>query len=335
VKRLAFIRRAYLPVVERARQMFDVAYEDRQLPTDEALRLVRAHRADAIFFTSTFRFDAAFIDALPGSVKVAASASSFLDHADVAAARARGLVLTYAPDIATGCVADLAFGLAIGAARGFGRHARTMREQSWVTRTMGEGLGTRLWGKTMGVIGFGRIGRAFAHRARGFGMHVVYHDLRRAADQIEHGAVFHPDLRSMLPLCDFVSLHTPLNAATRHILDRERLSLLPRGAIVVNSARGGLVDEAALIELLESGHLGGAGLDVFEREPDFNPKLAELDTVFLTPHVNSATRETRLALGYACLEDIAAVLDGRAPLRPAGEGIDHLTLRRRLSPLPR
>ena len=262
-------------------------------------------------------------------MKVAASASSFLDHADIAAARARGLILTYAPDIATGCVADLAFGLVIGAARGFGRHARTMRERTWQTRTMGEGLGTRVWGKTMGIIGFGRIGRAFAHRARGFGMRIVYHDLRRAADQIEHGAEFYPDLKEMLPRCDFVSLHTPFNVSTRHILDRETLSLLPRGAIVVNSARGGLIDETALIELLESGHLGGAGLDVFEQEPSFNPRLAELDNVFLTPHINSATRETRLALGYACLEDIAAVLEGRAPLRPAGEGIDHLNLRRR------
>jgi lactate dehydrogenase-like 2-hydroxyacid dehydrogenase len=314
-RRLAFIRRAYRPVVERAREMFDVAYEDRQLPADEALRLVEAHRADAIFFTSTFKFDADFIAALPDSVKVAASASTFLDHADLAAARARGLVLTYAPDIATGCVADLAFGLVIGAARGFGRHARTMRERSWMTRTMGEGLGTRIWGKTLGVIGFGRIGRAVADRARGFGMRVIYHGLRRAPDQVEHGAVFYPSLVEMMPRCDFVSLHTPLNASTRHILNRRMLSLLPRGAIVVNCARGGLIEEAALIELLEAGHLGGAGLDVFEREPNFNPRLSVLDNVFLTPHINSATHETRLALGYACLEDIAAVLEGRPPLR--------------------
>ena len=206
-RRLAFIRRAYRPVVERAREMFDVAYEDRQLPADEALRLVETHKADAIFFTSTFKFDAAFIAALPDSVKVAASASTFLDHADLAAASARGLVLTYAPDIATGCVADLAFGLMIGAARGFGQHARTMRERSWMTRTMGEGLGTRIWGKTLGVIGFGRIGRAVADRGRGFGMRIVYHDLRRAPDQVEHGAVFYPSLVEMMPRCDFVS-HT-------------------------------------------------------------------------------------------------------------------------------
>ena len=327
--RLAFIRRAYRPVVDRARDMFDTAYLDRQLPADEALALVKQHRADAIFFTSTFKFDATFIAALPDHVKVAASASSFLDHADLAAARARGLAITYAPDIATGCVADLAFGLAIGAARGFAQHARTMRERSWVTRTMGEGLGTRIWGKTMGIIGFGRIGRAVAHRARGFGMRVLYHDLGRAADQIEHGAVYYPDLGEMLPHCDFVSLHTRLDVSTRHILDRERLQRLPRGAIVVNSARGGLIDEAALIELLESGHLGGAGLDVFEQEPNFNPRLAELDNVFLTPHVNSATHETRLALGFACLEDIAAVLAGRPPLRPAGDGAERLNLRRR------
>jgi lactate dehydrogenase-like 2-hydroxyacid dehydrogenase len=315
-RRLAFIRRAYRPVVERAREMFDVAYEDRQLPADEALRLVETHKADAIFFTSTFKFDAAFIAALPDSVKVAASASTFLDHADIAAARARGLVLTYAPDIAAGCVADLAFGLMIGAARGFGHHARTMRERSWMTRTMGEGLGTRIWGKTLGVIGFGRIGRAVADRARGFGMRVVYHDLKRAPDQVERGAVFYPSLVEMMPRCDFVSLHTPLNASTRHILNRRMLSLLPRGAIVVNSARGGLIEEAALIELLESGHLGGAGLDVFEQEPNFNQRLSVLENVFLTPHINSATHETRLALGYACLEDIAAVLEGRPPLRP-------------------
>jgi lactate dehydrogenase-like 2-hydroxyacid dehydrogenase len=239
--------------------------------------------------------------------------------------------VTYAPDIATGCVADLAFGLVIGAARGFGRHARTMRERAWQPRSTDEGLDTRVWGKTMGIIGFGRIGRAFAHRCRGFGMRVVYHDLRRAADQIEHGAAFHADLKEMLPRCDFVSLHTPLNVSTRHILGRETLALLPRGAIVVNSSAGGLIDESALIDLLKSGHLAAAGLDVFEREPAFDPRLADLDNVFLTPHVNSATRETRLAMGYACLDDIAAVLDGRSPLRPAGQGIDHLNLRRRVS----
>lgn len=306
--RLAFIRRAYMPVVARARREFDVAYLDRQLTPKEALELVVAHEAEAIFFTSTFKFDAAFINELPPRVKVAASASSFLDHADLKAARARGITVSCAPDVVTGCVADLTIGLIIGAARGFGRHARTMRERTWVTRTMGEGLGTRVWGKTLGIIGFGRIGRAVAHRARGFGMRIVYHDLEAAPRPQKRTAEFFADLREMLPLCDFVSVHTPLNKKTRHILDRDRLERLPRGAIVVNAARGGLVDERVLIELLEAGHLGGAGLDVFEAEPNFNPRLAEIDSVFLTPHVNSATHEARLALGYQCLDDIAAVL---------------------------
>lgn len=309
--RLAFIRRAYLPVVERARREFDTAYLDRQLPPEEALRLVVEHEAEAIFFTSTFKFDAAFIEKLPERVMVAASASSFLDHADVAAAEAHGITVTCAPDVVTGCVADLAFGLIMGAARGFGRHARTMHDGSWTTRTMGEGLGVRVWGKTLGIVGFGRIGRAVAERARGFGMRVLYHDLRRAAEPDERGAAFCADLGEMLQRCDFVSLHTPLNSETRHILDRAKLGLLPKGAFVINSARGGLVDEAALIELLEAGHLGGAGLDVFESEPTFNRRLAEIDTVFLTPHVNSATHESRLELGYRCLDDIAAVLGRR------------------------
>jgi lactate dehydrogenase-like 2-hydroxyacid dehydrogenase len=316
--RLAFIRRAYLPIVERAREQFDTVYEDRQLPPDVALELVVRHEADAIFFTSTFKFDAAFINALPDHVRVAASASSFYDHVDVAAAAARGLVVTHAPHIVTGCVADLTFGLIFGAARGLGRHERTMRSGSWAVRTMGEGLGIRVWGKTLGIVGFGRIGQAVAERARGFGMRIVYNDLRRAPDQVERGATFFSDLRGMLPHCDFVSLHTPLAADTRNILDRERLASLPRGAVVINAARGGLIDEEALIGLLESGHIAAAGLDVFASEPKFDGRFAELDNVFLTPHVNSATTESRLALGLCCLEDIASVLAGHPPLNPVG-----------------
>jgi lactate dehydrogenase-like 2-hydroxyacid dehydrogenase len=303
--RLAFIRRAYMPVVERARREFDTVYLDRQLPPDEALKVVTDHKADAIFFTSTFKFDAAFVAALPDSVKVAASASSFLDHADLEAAKTRGIAVTCAPDVVTACVADLAFGLIIGAARGFARHARTMHEGTWATRTMGEGLGIKVSGKTLGIVGFGRIGRAVADRARGFGMKLLCHDLVRPPASEDRGATFFTELDAMLPSCDFVSLHTPLDPTTRHILDRRRLGLLPPGAIVINGARGGLVDEAALIDLLEQGRLGGAGLDVFEKEPDFNRRLAELDNVFLTPHINSATHESRLALGYQCLDDIA------------------------------
>ena len=144
-----------------------------------------------------------------------------------------GITITYAPDIATGCVADLAFGLVIGAARGFGRHARTMRERSWQTRTMGEGLGTRVWGKTMGMIGFGRIGRAFAHRCRGFGMRVVYHDLRRAADQIEHGAVFYPDLEGDAAA---LRLRQPAHAAQR--LDAPHPRSRDAGAAAARRDRG-------------------------------------------------------------------------------------------------
>ncbi|HTR86550.1 MAG TPA: NAD(P)-dependent oxidoreductase [Reyranella sp.] len=304
-RKLAFIRRAYMPVVERARREFDTAYLDRQLPPDEALRLIADHEAEAIFFTSTFKFDAAFIVALPPRVKVAASASTFLDHADLEAAKKRGLVVTCAPDVVAGCVADLAFGLIIGAARGFSRHARTMREGTWSVRTMGEGLGTRVWGKTLGIIGYGRVGRAMVERAKGFGMTILCHDPKPVS---EPGVGYFADLDAMLPRCDFVSVSARLTPGTRHLLDRRRLEKLPKGAFVVNSARGGLIDEQALIALLESGHLGGAGLDVFEREPDFNRRLAELDNVFLTPHINSATHESRLELGYKCLDDIAAAL---------------------------
>jgi lactate dehydrogenase-like 2-hydroxyacid dehydrogenase len=320
--RLVFVRRAPLAVVERARAEFDTIYEDRQVEHEEALRLIEAHRAEAIFFTSTFKLDAAFIERLPARVKVASSASTFADHVDVAAARAKGLVVTCVPGAAAGCVADLSFALLLAAARGLSAHERTMRSGTWVRRTMGEGLGIRVWGKTLGIVGYGRVGQAMAQRARGFGMRILYHGPRRAPAAAEAGAEYFADLRAMLPQCQFLTLHPRLTDETRHLLNRESLALLPAGAVVVNASRGGLIDEGALIEALGSGHIAAAGLDVFQSEPAFDRRLAALDNVFLSPHVNSATVETRLELGNRTLDNIAAVLSGKPPLDPVWtEGI--------------
>jgi lactate dehydrogenase-like 2-hydroxyacid dehydrogenase len=177
-------------------------------------------------------------------------------------------------------------------------------------------LGVRPSGKTLGIVGMGRIGRAMADRARGFGMRVIYHNRSRLSPELEKGAEYFADLKSMLPHSQFLSLHLPGGAASGTVMTRETFALLPKGAVFVNTARGSVVDEDALVEALTNGQLFAAGLDVFRKEPDFDLRLAELKNVFLAPHMASATIETRDAMGFRALDNIAAVCSGRPPIDP-------------------
>jgi lactate dehydrogenase-like 2-hydroxyacid dehydrogenase len=181
---------------------------------------------------------------------------------------------------------------------------------------LGEMMGLRVWGKTLGILGLGRIGQAVAQRARGFGMKVIYSAPRRVASELEQGAEYYPDFRAMLPHCDILSIHAPGGDATAGIMNAETFALLPKGAVFVNASRGGLVDEDALIAALKSGHLFAAGLDVFRNEPEFDLRFTALRNVFLVPHMGSATVETRNAMGFRALDNIAAVLAGKPPLNP-------------------
>jgi lactate dehydrogenase-like 2-hydroxyacid dehydrogenase len=180
----------------------------------------------------------------------------------------------------------------------------------------GDLLGVRVTGKTLGILGMGRIGQAMAQRARGFDMRVLYHSRNRLPPEQEKGATYFADFCDMLPHCQFLSLHAPVVPATDRIVNARALSLLPRGAVLVNVSRGGLVDEEALLNALASGHLFAAGLDVFRAEPDFDQRFSKLDNVILSPHVGSASVETRNAMGFRALDNIAAVLDGRGPIDP-------------------
>jgi lactate dehydrogenase-like 2-hydroxyacid dehydrogenase len=177
-------------------------------------------------------------------------------------------------------------------------------------------MGRRAWGKTLGLIGYGRIGQAMARRARGFGMTILYSAPRRASVDAELGATYYADFREMLPHCDALSLHAPGGAATAKMMNAETFALLPKGAVFVNAARGGLVDEDALIGALQSGHLYGAGLDVFHNEPEYDVRFGLLPNVFLCPHMGSATVETRNAMGFRALDNIQAVLAGNPPIDP-------------------
>ena len=302
----------------RAREQFDAVIvegnDDMTVP--QVLDATIRHRAEAIMFTNTLPLDAAAITALPPSVRVGATSSVGYDHIAVAAAKQRGLVVTNTPGVLTECTADHAFMMLLAAARRAYEYDRIMR-QGWRYRIgQGDLLGVRVTGKTLGILGMGRIGRAMAQRARGFDMKVVYHARNKLPPELEQGATYFADFHAMLPHCQFLSLHAPAGPATDKIVSAEALSLMPDGAVLVNVSRGGLVDEEALFGALTSGKLFAAGLDVFRTEPDFDLRFAALDNVIMSPHVGSASKETRDAMGFRALDNIASVLSGNGPIDP-------------------
>jgi lactate dehydrogenase-like 2-hydroxyacid dehydrogenase len=305
-------------VVTRAREEFDavIAPGPNDMTVPEILEAAASHQADAIAFTNTLPLNAAAVAALPSSVKIGATISVGYDHFDVAAAKARGLIATNTPGVLTECTADFAFMLMLDAARRGTEYDRIMR-QGWRYRIgQGDLLGVRVTGKRLGILGMGRIGRAMAQRARGFDMEIFYHSRTRLPPELELGATYCATFEDMLPHCDFLSVHAPAGPATDKIINARTLALLPDGAVFVNASRGGLVDEDALLEALTSGKLFAAGLDVFRSEPDYDLRFATLENVVLAPHVGSASKETRNAMGYRALDNVSSVLAGKGPIDP-------------------
>lgn len=274
----------------------------------------KEHNADAVLIATNLKLSADVIEALPKSVRIVGSFGVGFDHVDVAAARKAGLIVTNTPEVLTGCTADLAFMLLLGACRRATEYGAIMRE-GW-RRPVSDMLGIRVNGKTLGIVGMGRIGHAVAQRARGFDMKVIYTDAARLPPEKEQGATFFADLHEMLGAADIVSIHAPLMDATRKMMNAAAFAAMKPGAVFVNAARGGLVDEDALVAALQSGHLFAAGLDVFASEPDYDLRFRDLPNVFMTPHAGSATVETRNAMGFRVLDNIDAVLAGHPPIDP-------------------
>ena len=286
--------------------------DDRLYGADEMIE--RAQGADAIVPCHTEPFTADVIARLPESVRIIANFSVGVDHVDLAAARAHGIVVTNTPDVLSDATAEIAILLMLAAARRASEGERLVRTAAWHDWSPTFMLGTQVTGKRFGVLGMGRVGRVAAARARGFAMTVHYHNRHRLAPEAEAGAVYHETVEALLPHCDVLSLHCPATAETRGLLDARRIGLLPAGAIVVNTARGAIVDDAALIAELESGKLAAAGLDVFNGEPDdIHPRYRALENVFVLPHLGSATRETRDAMGFRALANLDAYFAGREP----------------------
>jgi lactate dehydrogenase-like 2-hydroxyacid dehydrogenase len=302
-------------VAERAQREFDaVLSQDRILSVHEALEVVSRHDSSGLVISSKMRLEAAAIAALPKQMKIIATCSAGTDHIDLEAARARGLVVTNTPDVLTDATADLTFMLILNACRR-ARVYQAIMDGGWGRKfSLNEMLGFEVTGRTLGIVGMGRIGRALAKRAAGFAMPVVYNNRRRLSPELEQGATFYEDLRDMLPRCQILTLHLPGNPGDSPIMNEEAFALLPKGAVFINTARGNLVDESALIGALQSHHLSAAGLDVFCNEPNYDLRFRDLDNVFLTPHMGSATIETRTAMGFKALDNLAAVLSGNPPI---------------------
>jgi lactate dehydrogenase-like 2-hydroxyacid dehydrogenase len=285
--------------------------DDHVYSTDELIDL--ADGADALLPCHSEHLDAAAIARLPASIKAIANFSVGVDHVDLEAAKSRGIFVTNTPNVLSDATAEIALLLMLGAARRTAEGDRLIRARQWRLWSPAFMVGTQITGKTLGIIGMGRVGQVTARRARGFRMRIHYHNRRRVPAEIEQGAVYHERLETLLAACDVLSLHCPATPATRDLLDAERIRLLRPGVIVVNSARGALIDDEALQEALRSGHVAAAGLDVFNGEPDIHPGHRELDNTFLLPHIGSATRETRDAMGFRALDNLDAIFAGREP----------------------
>jgi lactate dehydrogenase-like 2-hydroxyacid dehydrogenase len=289
--------------------------EDRPFTPEQLQDALRD--ADAILPTVTDKFSAEVLAAEPLRVKLLANFGVGFNHIDVSAAKARGLSVSNTPDVLTDATADIAMTLLLTVARRTGEGERQVRAGQWTGWRPTHMIGTQVSGKTLGLIGMGRIARAVARRAHhGFGMKVLFHDPfpPSAQEAAALGAEGLGSLEEVLDRSDFVSLHCPATPETRHLMNAERFARMRKSAFLINTARGDVVDEAALVAALQSGQIAGAGLDVFEREPVVSPALLTMENVVLLPHLGSATRETRAAMGMRALENLRLFFAGK-PLR--------------------
>lgn len=307
-------RRLPPAVEERLRRDYSARLNanDNVYTGDELLAL--ADGADAIVPCHTERLTAGLITQLPDSVRAICSFSVGYDHIDLNAAKARDIIVTNTPEVLNNATAEVAMLLLLGAARRAHENARMLRTASWRDWSAVDQLGIEITGKRLGIIGMGRVGQIVAKRARGFDMQIYYYNRHRLDPATEAGAIFHENLRDLLPLCDILSVHCPATPETHHLINADLISQLPDGAILINTSRGAVVDDDALIAALATGKLFAAGLDVFNNEPNIDPRYKDLDNTFLLPHIGSAARETRDAMGFRALDNLDAIMAGKEPM---------------------
>lgn len=297
-------------------KVFDLDLNTSDIPLSEATLRDAIGHYDAILPTVTDRLPAAVFDGGTARTRILANYGVGFAHIDTEAARAHGIAVTNTPDVLSDCTADLAMTLMLMVARRASEGERELRDGRWTGWRPTHLIGSKVSGATLGIIGFGRIGQAMAQRAHfGFGMKILVQNRSAIPGEVlaRYNAVQVSTIEALLPQCDFVSLHCPGGATNRHLINGPRLDLMRPGAFLINTARGEVVDEHALAQALWFGTIGGAGLDVFDREPQVPDALLGADNLVLLPHLGSATRETREAMGFRVLDNLADFFAGRQP----------------------
>jgi glyoxylate reductase len=298
------------PVMAVLRQQYRLLVEPTDEPPAPLIQRQWFTQAEAVICTLTDRIDETLLAEAP-RLKIVANYAAGYDNIDLAAARKRGIVVTNTPDVLTDATADLTWALLLAVARRVVEGDAWLRAGTWIGWRPTQMLGTEVTGKILGIVGMGRIGQAVARRAEGFRMPVLYASRRACSSPSSSSSWTHLSLPGVLRQADFVSLHVPLSDATRHLIGARELALMKATSFLINTSRGAVVDEEALVSALQSGGIAGAGLDVYEREPAVHAGLVALSNVVLLPHLGSATQDARIRMGMICLENIAAVLSGK------------------------
>ena len=301
----------------RPLEAYDLTVLSEAPPARDEL-LQAAEGAAGVLSNVTERMDAEFMDAAGDGLKVIANMAVGYDNVDVEAAKERGIVVTNTPGVLDETTADTAFMLLLAAARRLGESERTLRAGDWEWWGPKLFVGVDVWGKTLGIVGMGRIGQAVAKRGRGFGMEILYHNRSRKEDAERELDARYAGLDELLETADFVSIHTPLTEETRHLIGPEELDKMKPTAVLVNTSRGPVVDEGALADALSAGRIFAAGLDVYENEPEVHAKLLRLENAVLAPHIGSGSQETRDRMAVLAAENVVAVLAGEGPKTPVG-----------------
>ncbi|GGA04243.1 MAG: D-glycerate dehydrogenase [Sphingomonadales bacterium CG12_big_fil_rev_8_21_14_0_65_65_10] len=320
--RVRVTRRLMPHVEQRMGELFDVALNRDDSPLDRDALGAAMRECDVLVPTVTDRIDADLIESAGEDLRLIANFGAGVEHIDLAAARKRGIMVTNTPGVFTDDTADLTMGLIIGVPRRMREGVELVRSGEWTGWAPCSMLGFGLRGKCLAIVGMGRIGQAVAHRARAFGLEIAYHNRKRLPEALENmlGATYVDNLDDLMRCADILSLHAPGGEETHHLIDARRIGLMKPGSCLINTARGDLVDQDALIEALEDGRLGGAGLDVYPEEPKIDPRLLKVPNVLTLPHLASATVEGREASGEKVIANIRIWADGHRPPDQVLEG---------------
>jgi glyoxylate reductase len=320
--RVIVTRKLPLATEDRMRELFDIGFSENDEPMSRPALLDAMRHCDVLVPTVTDQIDAELIGQAGDRLQLIANFGNGVDHIDLKAARAKGIIVTNTPGVLTEDTADMTMALILSVPRRLAEGEKLVRSGKWAGWSPSGMLGHRIGGKSLGIIGMGRIGQAVAARARAFGLSILYHNRHRLPLTVEEElqASYVPELDAMLEASDIISIHCPHSDETHELLDARRIGLLKPAAYLINTSRGEIVDEGALIESLEKGRIAGAGLDVYTHEPEVDPRLLALGNVVLLPHMGSATFEGRAASGDKVIANIRVWADGHRPPDQVLEG---------------